>query len=161
MKKKLLIKGHDKNPFVKFWNFCWNIYYKNPEVWNYLIAGGITTITCIGTKFLFLKTFLDQTNGLELQIAEILSWIIAVIVAYLLNKFFVFKTKSINFIKEFISFMLARVGTQVLQMLIMFVFVTLLSLNTDLWILIITLLCQIMQIVVNYILSKLFIFKKA
>ena len=42
--KKLIIKGHDKNPLVKFWNWGWGIYYKNVEFWNYVIVGLLTTV---------------------------------------------------------------------------------------------------------------------
>lgn len=158
--RKLIIKGHDKNPFVKFWNWGWGIYYKNPEVWNYLIVGGLTTIISIASKLLLLKTVLDQTNGLELQIAEIISWFIAVVFAYVTNKMFVFKSKSTHIIKEILSFTGGRVFTQVIQMFIMFFFITFLKLNSDLWVLVFTLICQIMQILVNYIISKLIVFKK-
>ena len=161
-KNKLIIIGHDKNPFVKFWNWGWNIYYKNPEIWNYLIVGGLTTVIAILTKLLLLKFMLDQTNGVELQIAEVISWIIAVAFAYVCNRLIVFKskTKGKKLVKEIIDFTKGRIFTQLIQMLIMFIFVTWLKLNTDMWILIFTLLCQLMQIVLNYLISKLIVFKK-
>lgn len=160
MERKLIIKKHTNNPLVKFWNWGWNIYYKNPELWNYLIAGFLATLVTISSKMIFLKTFLDQTNGIDLQIAEVLSWCIGVTTAYLANKFLVFKTKNVNLLKEICSFVAARVFTQLLQMGIMYVFVTYLELNTDAWVLVFTLICAIMQIVVNYIISKLYTFKK-
>lgn len=157
--RKLIIKGHNKNPFVKFWNWGWNIYYDNTEFWNYVIVGALTTVLAIGSKLVLLKTLLDQTNGLELQIAEIVSWFIAVIFAFFANRIFVFKSKNKNIIKELIPFAGGRVFTQAIQMLIMFIFVTLLTLNTDLWVLVFTLICQVMQIVVNYFISKFIVFK--
>ena len=42
----------------------------------------------------------------------------------------------------------------------MFIFVTLLKLNSDLWVVIWSLVAQVVVIVVNYVLSKLVIFKK-
>ena len=63
-------------------------------------------------------------------------------------------------LKEIINFVNARIFTQVIQMGIMFVFVTALKLDSDGWVLFFTLLCQVMQIVVNYIISKLITFKK-
>ena len=68
---KLIIKGHDKNPLVKFWNWGWGIYYSNTELWNYVIVGALTTVVALGTKFGLLFTCLDAKNGLQLQIAEI------------------------------------------------------------------------------------------
>jgi putative flippase GtrA len=158
--RKLVYKKKTKNPILLFWNWGWNIYYDNPEVWNYLIVGGLTTVLSITVKLLLLKTVFDQTDGLQLQLAEIVSWIIAVLFAYVTNRIFVFKSKSKNIIKELINFTSGRVFTQLIQMLIMFIFVTLLTLNSDTWVLIFTLICQVMQIVLNYIISKLFVFKK-
>jgi putative flippase GtrA len=158
--RKLVYKKKTKNPILLFWNWGWNIYYDNPEVWNYLIVGGLTTVLSITVKLLLLKTVFDQTDGLQLQLAEIVSWIIAVLFAYVTNGIFVFKSKSKNIIKELINFTSGRVFTQLIQMLIMFIFVTLLTLNSDTWVLIFTLICQVMQIVLNYIISKLFVFKK-
>ena len=158
--RKLIYKKKTKNPILLFWNWGWNIYYDNPEVWNYLIVGGLTTLIAIVSKLVLLKTLLDQTNGLELQIAEVISWILAVSFAYITNRIFVFKSKSKKILKEVFGFVSGRVFTQLIQMLIMFIFVTLLKLNSDTWVLVFTLICQVMQIVVNYIISKLFVFKK-
>ena len=68
-----------------------DLYKKYEEVVNYLIVGGLTTVVAIGSKLLLLFTVLNQKNGLELQIAEIISWILAVAFAYIANKKFVFK----------------------------------------------------------------------
>ncbi|MCR5483025.1 MAG: GtrA family protein [Bacilli bacterium] len=157
---KLIIKGHDKNPFVKFWNWGWGVYYSDTELWNYVIVGALTTVVALGTKFGLLATCLDQKNGLELQIAEIISWLVALIFAYVANKLFVFKVKGSNIIKEFLSFTSGRVFTQTLQMLIMWGFVTRLKLDSNAWVIFWSLVCQVMQIVFNYVISKLFVFKK-
>ena len=128
------------------------LYKKYEEIINYLIVGGLTTIVGVGSKLLLLFTILDQTNGLELKIAEIISWVLAVAFAYITNKVFVFhsKTKGKKCIKELFDFVKGRIITQVIQMFIMWFFVTLLKLNTDLWVIIFTLICQVMQIVLNY-----------
>jgi len=157
---KLIIIGHDKNLFVKFWNWGWGVYYSDTELWNYVIVGALTTVVALGTKFGLLATCLDQKNGLELQIAEIISWLVALIFAYVANKLFVFKVKGSNIIKEFLSFTSGRVFTQVLQMLIMWGFVTRLKLDSNAWVVFWSLVCQVMQIVFNYVISKLFVFKK-
>lgn len=159
---KLIIKGHKNNPFVKFWNWGWSIYYKNSELWNYLIVGGLTTAIAILTKLILLKLILDQTNGIQLQVAEIISWIIAVAFAYISNRIFVFKSKTNGkkMLKELIDFTKGRIFTQLIQMLIMFIFVTCLKLDSDIWVFIFTLICQVMQIVLNYLISKLIVFKK-
>lgn len=159
-KNKLIIEGHDKNPLVKFWNWGWSIYYKNPEIWNYLIVGILTTVVSLAIKWGLLFTVLDAKNGFQVQVAVVVSWIGAVIFAYITNRIFVFKSKSKKYLKEIGSFVLGRVATLLMEMFIMWFFVTLLKLNTDTWVLIFTLVCQVLVTVFNYILSKLFVFKK-
>ena len=140
-----------------------DLYKKYEEVVNYLIVGGLTTVVAIGSKLLLLFTVLNQKNGLELQIAEIISWILAVAFAYIANKKFVFRSeaKGSKNIKEAFNFIKGRVATQLVQMFIMWFFVTYLKLNSNAWIVIFTLVCQIMQILLNYIISKFFVFKKS
>lgn len=159
-KNKLIIEGHDKNPLVKFWNWGWNIYYKNPEIWNYLIVGVLTTVVSLAIKWGLLFTILDAKNGFQVQVAVVVSWIGAVIFAYITNRIFVFKSKSKNYLKEISSFILGRVVTLLMEMFIMWFFVTLLKLNSDNWVLVFTLVCQVLVTIFNYILSKLFVFKK-
>lgn len=136
------------------------LYKKYEEVINYLIMGGLTTIVSLVTKYLLLFTILDAEDAIELQIAVIISWIIACLFAYFTNRIFVFKSKSEKIVKEIISFFTARLITLGMEMLIMFIFVTLLKLNSDLWVIVWTLVAQVVVIVANYVFSKLFVFKK-
>lgn len=140
----------------------WNLYKKYEEIINYLIVGGLTTVVAIGSKLLLLFTILDQTNGLELQIAEIISWFLAVTFAYVTNRIFVFKSKTngSKCAREILNFFEGRILTQIIQMFIMWFFVTLLKLDFNVWVLVFTLVCQVMQIVLNYVISKLLVFKK-
>lgn len=141
----------------------WNLYKKYEEIINYLIVGGLTTIVAIGSKLLLLATILDQTNGLELQIAEVISWFLAVTFAYVTNRIFVFKSKTSGSecAREIFNFFKGRIVTQLIQMFIMWFFVTLLKLDSNVWVLVFTLVCQVMQIVLNYVISKLLVFKKS
>lgn len=140
-----------------------NLYKKYEEQINYLIVGGLTTVVGVGSKLLLLFTILDQTDGLQLQIAEIISWILAVLFAYITNRIFVFKSKvkGKRQVKEAFDFVKGRVFTQLIQMFIMWFFVTLLKLNSNIWVIIFTLFCQVMQIILNYVISKLLVFKKS
>ena len=140
----------------------WNLYKKYEEIINYLVVGGLTTIVAIGSKLLLLATILDQTNGLELQIAEIISWFLAVTFAYVTNRIFVFKSKTSGSkcAREIFNFFKGRIATQLIQMFIMWFFVTLLKLDSNVWVLVFTLVCQVIQIVLNYVISKLLVFKK-
>ncbi len=136
------------------------LYVKYKEIINYLIFGVLTTIVNLITKYILLFTILNPTNGFQLQIAIIISWIVAVIFAYFTNRRFVFESKNENKLKEFISFVVARIATLLLEMFIMWFFVTLLKLNSDLYVVIFTLVAQVAVVIGNYIFSKLFVFKK-
>ena len=136
------------------------LYLKYKEIVNYLFFGGLTTVVALIVKWGLLFTFLNASNGFELQVAVILSWIAAVLFAYFTNRKYVFESKSENKKREFINFIIARLATLLLDMFIMWFFVTLLKLNTDLYVLIFTLVSQVLVIIGNYIFSKLFVFKK-
>ena len=136
------------------------LYIKYKEIINYLIFGVLTTLVNLITKYILLFTVLNPTNGFQLQIAIIVSWIVAVIFAYFTNRKFVFESKNQNKLKEFMSFVVARIATLLLEMFIMWFFVTLLKLNSDLYVVIFTLVAQVAVVIGNYIFSKLFVFKK-
>ena len=78
------------------------------------------------------------------------------IFAYCTNRKFVFESKENNKVKEAGKFVLARVITLVMDMIIMWLGVTVLHLNDK----IIKLISQVVIIVSNYIFSKVFVFKK-
>lgn len=137
-----------------------DLYKKYKEIINYLIFGVLTTIVNLISKYILLFTILDATNPIQLQISIIISWILAVLFAYFTNRKFVFESISQNKLKEFVNFIIARLSTLFLEMTIMWFFVTLLKLNSDLYVIIFTLISQAVTIIGNYILSKLFIFKK-
>lgn len=137
-----------------------NLYKKYEEIINYLIVGVLTTIVSLVVKWGLLFTILDPKNSVQLQVAVVISWIAEVVFAYITNRIFVFKSKSKKILKEITSFFGARLLTLGLEMLIMWFFVTFLKLNSDLWVLIWTMVAQILVIIFNYIFSKLFVFKK-
>lgn len=138
----------------------WDIYHKYEEIINYLIVGVLTTVVSVGVKFGLLFTVLDPKKELELQIAVVISWICAVAFAYFANRIFVFKSKSKDYLKEITTFVGGRIVTLLMDMFIMWFFVNLLNLNTKIWVIISTLIAQVVVTVANYILSKLFVFKK-
>lgn len=138
----------------------WNLYYKYEEIINYLIVGVLTTLVSLAVKYGLLFTVLKADNAFQLQVAIIISWVAAVSFAYITNRIFVFKSKNNNILKEIISFFGARVATLLMEMFIMWFFITLLKLNTDFYVLIFTFITQVLIMIGNYILSKLFVFKK-
>ena len=157
VKKNVLIdyeeyKSNNKNLIKRIWN----IYKTNEEIINYLIVGVLTTIVSLITYYICVLTFLNPNIAIELQIANIISWIFAVLFAYITNRVFVFKSKEKNIKKEFISFVGSRIITLLLDMLTMLIIVTILHFNDK----IAKLIAQVIVTIGNYIISKLFVFKK-
>ena len=70
---------------------------------RYLIVGGATTFISLAIFYGTTYTFLDGENSIQLQIANILSWIGSVIFAYYTNRKFVFNSQNSNIIKEFLK----------------------------------------------------------
>ena len=132
------------------------LYKKYSEIINYLIVGGLTTCVSLGTYYLCVSTFLDVNNGIQLQIANVLSWVCAVIFAFFTNKKFVFKSKSQKVWREFFSFVGSRIITLLIDIFSMFIMVTVLSINDK----ISKLIVQVIVVILNYIFSKLLVFKK-
>ena len=133
------------------------LYKKYQEIINYLIVGVLTTVVSLVTYYICVLTIFNPEDALELQLAYIISWICAVLFAYITNKIFVFKSKNRNIIKEISSFVGARVLTLILDMLIMFIMVTTLGINDK----VSKLVVQVVVTILNYVFSKIFVFKKA
>lgn len=132
------------------------LYKKYKEIINYLIFGVLTTVVSLLVYYISVYTFLNPENAVQLQIANILSWIAGVAFAYFTNRKFVFESEEKNKLKEAGKFVSARVVTLIMDMIIMYLGVTILLLNDK----IIKLISQVVIIVSNYVFSKLFVFKK-
>lgn len=123
------------------------------EVILYLIFGVLTTVVSLVTYFICTELFLNTNSPLELQIANVISWITCVTFAFFTNRKYVFNSKE-NIKKEGIKFYISRISSLILDIVLMFIFVTLLKINDK----IIKLVNQIIIIIFNYIVSKLFVF---
>ena len=64
---------------------------KYKEIIRYLVVGVLTTVVSLFTYYACVFTFLDPKRALQLQIANILAWIVAVTFAYFTSRFFFFK----------------------------------------------------------------------
>ncbi len=137
------------NGLVKF---GLKMYKKYEEIINYLFMGGCTTIVSIGSYTIFASLF-----HIHYQISNIISWIFAVAFAFITNKLFVFKVKSNDkLFYEIYQFVKFRILSLIIDMLCMYILVDLFSINDILA----KILVQIIVVVLNYVFSKLFIFKK-
>lgn len=144
------------NFIVRFWRWGWGVYHKNEELWNYLIVGGLTTVVSLVTYFVCTNTFCDPNVPLELQIANIISWVLAVAFAYVTNRVFVFKSKSKKVFREITSFVGSRILSLLMDMGAMAIMVSLLHWNDAIG----KIVTQVIVTVANYVFSKLFVFKK-
>jgi putative flippase GtrA len=133
-----------------------SLYNKYKEIVNYLIFGFLTTVISLIVYYGLTFTVLDPNKSVSLQIANILSWVAGVIFAYVTNRKYVFNSKNDNIVKEIGSFVGARVVTLIMDMLIMFIGVTLLKFNDKVF----KLISQVVVIISNYLFSKIFVFKK-
>lgn len=130
------------------------LYKKYKEIINYLIFGGLTTLISIVTYALFAKLF-----NINYLLSNFLSWVLAVLFAFVTNKLFVFESKSKDkkiVSKEMSNFFFFRIVSLGIEMIIMYIFVDMFKIND----LIIKIIAQIIVIVSNYIFSKVFVFKK-
>lgn len=130
-----------------------DLYHKHYEMVSYLFFGGLTTLVSFVTYAVCAKTFL-----LSVVISNIISWILSVLFAYVTNRSFVFKSDKKGFIPiigEMASFFGSRLLSGAFETLLMFIFVDLLNFYD----LIIKVVATIIVVILNYIFSKLFVFK--
>ena len=120
----------------------------------FIFFGGLSFIVSIVTYACF-----NVGMGINELIANILSWIITVMFAFLTNRVWVFQspTDSVQaFIKQMFVFYSGRVITLVVEEAILLVFITWLGFNSML----IKVIAQVIVIVLNYVISKLVVFKE-
>lgn len=121
-----------------------------------MFIGGCTTLISLLVYYLCVFTVFDPDKPLLLQCANILSWIIAVAFAYIANRKVVFKSKNKNVKGEVSKFLGARIVTLLIDMLFMWLTVSVLHLNDK----IMKIVSNVIIIILNYIFSKLFVFVK-
>jgi len=134
----------------------------NNEILAYLFFGLATTLVSI-----LFRLVIYQLSHQEL-LATGLANIIGILFAFITNDTIVFKQARQNWPRRLVKFTLARLSTFLLDLLFTFLFVTrfphiigqFVNGNLDKVNAIETILAQILIIILNYIFSKVFIFKK-
>lgn len=137
------------------WETIKGLYFGYKELLNYLVFGVLAMIVNFISYYIFAKLL-----NLDEVISSGLSWFFSVLFAYITNKLFVFESKTDTlkaFLIEMTSFFLARiisgalcdVGTFALMVKVFYI--------NDIFSKIVT---QVMVVIVNYLFSKLIIFKK-
>lgn len=133
----------------RIWKQCFN-----RENVSYLIFGVLTTLAD------WISYRMMRLAGIDYRLATAGSWAVAVLFAFVTNKLFVFGSMSLRpaqVWKEFVAFVACRVLTGVLTLAAMVVMVDGIGIQNDFF-------CKIvvsaLSLVMNYILSKWFIFKE-
>lgn len=130
------------------------LFQKYKDVIPYAIFGVLTTLVNIASYWLCAHAL-----GMPVMASTIIAWILAVLFAYVTNRKWVFLSEAKGrraIVKEMLSFFACRLATGLVDWACMFLFVDVLHWNDVL----IKTGANILVIVLNYIASKLIIFKK-
>ena len=123
---------------------------KHRELVVYLICGFLTFVVSM-----VVYALLSEIFRINVLVANIITWIIAVYFAFSVNRKFVFKSNG-NFTSELIQFYLGRVVTLVVEQAMLYIFIIRLMFNN----MAIKSIAQVVIIILNYIISKFIVFKK-
>ncbi len=120
----------------------------------YAVFGALTTVVNMAAYFL-------SYNVLHIPNvpSTVIAWVLAVIFAFITNKLWVFDSPSFDsqtLKHEIPTFFGARVATGILDVLIMYLAVDLAHMNPTVW----KLISNVLVIIINYVASKLVIFRK-
>ena len=133
-------------PLQPFWK-------RHREVLLYLFFGGLTTVVSIGSFWVFNDVL--HTNE---HVANTVSWLLAVCFAFFTNRLWVFQATTSGakeFGKQMARFYGGRIATFLAEEVIILVFITWLNFPA----LIVKIVAQIVVLLLNYVVSKLFVFR--
>lgn len=131
-----------------------SLFQKYKDVIPYAIFGVFTTLVNIASYWLCAHAL-----GMPVMASTIIAWILAVLFAYITNRKWVFLSQvkgRMALMKEMLSFFACRIATGLVDWVCMLVFVDFLHWNDVL----IKTGANILVIILNYLASKLIIFKK-
>lgn len=136
------------------WNKAMKLFEKYREVILYVFFGGCTTLINFAVYWVL-------RNILKMGVvpADVIAWIMAVLFAYVTNKIWVFESKTkraADILKEILSFFTARAFSLGFEVVFLLITVEHWGLND----IIMKLIANIAVIVMNYVFSKLLIFRK-
>lgn len=132
-----------RNLVVKYW-----------DILAYLIFGVLTTVV---NYIIYLPLF--NLLGMSASVSNAVAWVGAVIFSYLTNKPFVFHSHDWSMkivVPELTKFVTCRVGSGLAETLILLVTVDILGWNGNIW----KLVTSVLVVVLNYVSSKLVVFRK-
>ena len=120
------------------------------ELVLYVVFGTFTFLVNIVTYFLF-----QSVMGINYLVSNVLAWFFSVLFAYITNRTWVFESKSPEILKEMSLFFGGRIFSGVMDTALMYLFIDVLVLGNTFS----KIVVQIIVIVLNYVFSKLIVFK--
>lgn len=134
------------------------LYTRHKEMILYVFFGGLTTVVNIAVNAISVH-FLSLSGITTATIPAAIAWVVSVFFAYITNRKWVFeskKTEPKEVLGEVVSFFGFRLFSGVIDILFMYLTVDVLFMS-NFWM---KLLSNVVVVILNYIFSKLFIFKK-
>ncbi len=128
-----------------------NIIQKNKEIIMYLVFGVLTTVVNIVVYYIF-----SNLLHMNYLFSNAMAWFLSVLFAYVTNRKYVFDSKNNQIIKEAISFFGSRLATGIIDMVLMWFLVNFNIVND----VVAKVVVNVIVVILNYILSKLVVFKK-
>ena len=134
------------------------LYNNYKEIVNYLIIGVLTTVVSLVSFYLVRIFVFTNDSQFDIQLANVISWVLAVLFAFVTNKKYVFESKSTGYQKfvEMIKFYVSRLTTLGVEMFVMWLLTSPLKVDD----MISKIIVQFIIVILNYVFSKLFVFKK-
>ena len=161
IREKILFKIFKKEGFIG--QLINKLFTK--EIINYIIFGVLTTLVNWAVYTLFVKLVFPVPSDFQITVSNAVAWVAGVLFAYITNKLFVFESRSfapLLILRELVSFVAARGITGVLEIFGVPALVKL-GLNQDLFGVagaVAKILVSIIVIILNYVFSKLIVFKR-
>lgn len=127
---------------------------KYMDIILYGVFGVLTTVVNIVSYWI-----MAHPLGMGTMVSTVIAWVLAVLFAYFTNRKWVFHSKATGtqaIMKEIGSFFACRIVTGVVDWACMFLFVEVLVFND----VIVKVFANIFVIILNYVASKLIIFKR-
>ena len=134
-----------------------SLYRRHREVISYVFFGGLTTLVNIVCYDALMQL------GMPSDPATVTGTVISILFAYFTNRRWVFESRAVGKAawREFFSFVACRASTLVLDWAIMHVLITMPGREEDrMYCLLIKLAANALVIIVNFIFSKLIVFRK-
>lgn len=131
------------------------LFVKYQELIIYLVFGVLTTVV---NYLVYLPCY--NLLGLNASVSNMIAWLVAVIFAFVTNKPFVFRSydwSSEVVIPELTKFVATRIGSGAMETAILFLAVDLAGMNGNIW----KIVTSVLVVVLNYVGSKLLVFRKA